>query len=169
MSDTAKPDPDALEHREDMDALVKGGRTNTLGFVIRLIGGIPFLFLGYRLYGADEMGRFASAVVVVELFALICALGEKRGLAQRLTQGAEEDGQRRVNLVFDGMLASLIFSAAFVALLVIWPFPYSPTERAAGGTFSLSLRSLLLRLPKFCSLHRHTDSISRRQSARGPL
>lgn len=126
MSDTAKPDPDALEHREDMDALVKGGRTNTLGFVIRLIGGIPFLFLGYRLYGADEMGRFASAVVVVELFALICALGEKRGLAQRLTQGAEEDGQRRVNLVFDGMLASLIFSAAFVALLVIWPFPVFP-------------------------------------------
>ncbi|MDE1467803.1 lipopolysaccharide biosynthesis protein [Aurantiacibacter sp. D1-12] len=109
-----------------MDALVKGGRTNTLGFVIRLIGGIPFLFLGYRLYGADEMGRFASAVVVVELFALICALGEKRGLAQRLTQGAEEDGQRRVNLVFDGMLASLIFSAAFVALLVIWPFPVFP-------------------------------------------
>lgn len=126
MSDPAKPDQAAAQHSEDMNALVKGGRTNTLGFLIRLIGGIPFLFLGYRLYGTDEMGRFASAVVVVELFALICALGEKRGLAQRLTQGAEEDAQRRVNLVFDGMLASLLVSAGFVALLVIWPFPIFP-------------------------------------------
>ncbi len=125
MKDSAKPDPAAAD-REDMNALVKGGRTNTLGFVLRLIGGIPFLFIGYQLYGTQEMGRFASAVVVVELFALICALGEKRGLAQRLTQGAEEDGQRRVNLVFDGMLASLIVSAFFVTMLIIWPWPLFP-------------------------------------------
>ena len=119
----AAPDEDG---RDDMTTLVKGGRTNTLGFVIRLIGGIPFLFLGYRLYGVEEMGRFASAVVVVELFALICALGEKRGLAQRLTQGSEVDGQRRVNLVFDGMLASLIISTLVVAVLAIWPKPVFP-------------------------------------------
>ncbi len=126
MSQPAAPGPESADQRDDMNALVKGGRTNTLGFVLRLIGGIPFLFLGYRLYGTEEMGRFASAVVVVELFALICALGEKRGLAQRLTQGAEEDGQRRVNLVFDGILASLLISAIFVAMLVIWPDPIFP-------------------------------------------
>ena len=121
-----KPDPAPDQGREDMNALVKGGRTNTLGFVIRLLGGIPFLFIGFRLYGVDEMGRFASAVVVVELFALICALGEKRGLAQRLTQGSEVDGQKRVNLVFDGMLASLAISALVVTLLAIFPYPIFP-------------------------------------------
>jgi len=114
------------EDRDDMNALVKGGRTNTLGFVLRLLGGIPFLFIGYRLYGVEEMGRFASAVVVIELFALICALGEKRGLAQRLTQGANEHGQQRANLVFDAMLASLALSAVVVTLLVIFPYPIFP-------------------------------------------
>lgn len=114
------------DHKEDMTTLVKGGRTNTLGFVIRLLGGIPFLFIGYRLYGVEEMGRFASAVVVVELFALICALGEKRGLAHRLTEGASEDGKLRTNLVYDGMLAVLLFSAVVVSLLVLFPFPIFP-------------------------------------------
>ena len=127
MSETPQPGPAASDpDREDMNALVKGGRTNTLGFLLRLLGGIPFIFIGFRLYGKEEMGRFASAVVVVELFALICALGEKRGLAQRLTQGAEEDGQRRVNLVFDGFLASMVLSAIVVAVLAIWPYPIFP-------------------------------------------
>ncbi|WP_331386697.1 lipopolysaccharide biosynthesis protein [Aurantiacibacter marinus] len=114
------------EEREDMNALVKGGRTNTLGFVLRLIGGIPFLFIGYRLYGVEEMGRFASAVVVIELFALICALGEKRGLAQRLTQAANEDGPKRTNLIYDAMFASLVMSAIIVTLLAIFPYPIFP-------------------------------------------
>ncbi len=126
MTTPAKPTPAAADNGDDMTTLVKGGRTNTLGFVIRLIGGIPFLFIGYRLYGVEEMGRFASAVVVVELFALICALGEKRGLAHRLTEGAHEDGKAQTNLVFDGMLASLLMSAAFVALLVVFPYPIFP-------------------------------------------
>ena len=106
---------------EDIQTLAKGGRTNTLGFVIRLIGGIPFLFIGYRLYGFEEMGRFASAFVVIELVALICALGEKRGLAQRLTDGSDEHGQQRINLVFDGMLASIGVSAIAVGVLLAFP------------------------------------------------
>ena len=109
-----------------MSTLVKGGRTNTLGFVLRLLGGIPFLFIGYRLYGVEEMGRFASAVVVIELFALICALGEKRGLAHRLTEGAHGVGKKQTNLVYDGLLASLILSAIFVAALLIFPYPIFP-------------------------------------------
>lgn len=104
-----------------MATLAKGGRTNTLGFVLRLLGGLPFLFIGFRFYGVDEMGRFAAAYVVVEILALICSLGEKRGLAQRLTEGAEEDGEKHVNLVFDGMLASLIISGLACTILLIFP------------------------------------------------
>lgn len=114
-----------------MATLAKGGRTNTLGFFLRLLGGLPFLFVGFRLYGVDEMGRFAAAFVVIEIFALVCAMGEKRGLAQRLTEGAEEHGpeatQRKVNLVFDGMLASLVFSLVICGLLVAFPVIIFPS------------------------------------------
>lgn len=110
-----------------MQTLAKGGRTNTLGFVLRLLGGIPFLFIGFRLYGVDEMGRFAAAFVVIEIFALICSLGEKRGLAQRLTEGAEDREGPPANLVFDGMLTSLLFSLAACALLIAFPVIIFPS------------------------------------------
>ena len=114
-----------------MATLAKGGRTNTLGFILRLLGGIPFLFIGFRLYGVDEMGRFAAAFVVIEIFALICALGEKRGLAQRLREGEEDhgesDGSSEVNLVFDGMLTSLLFSLTACALLFAFPVIIFPS------------------------------------------
>ncbi len=110
-----------------MATLAKGGRTNTLGFVLRLLGGIPFLFVGFRLYGVDEMGRFAAAFVVIEIFALICSLGEKRGLAQRLTEGAEDHEGSPTNLVFDGMLTSLLFSLPICALLIAFPVIIFPS------------------------------------------
>ncbi len=112
---------------DDMATLAKGGRTNTLGFAIRLIARLPFLFIGYRLYGVDEMGRFASAFVIIEIIALVCALGEKRGLAQRLTvagggQGARESAtSQETNLVFDGLLAALLVSVPVAAAL--WALP----------------------------------------------
>lgn len=110
-----------------MATLAKGGRTNTMGFVIRLLGNIPFLFIGYRLYGVEAMGRFAAAFVIIEIFALICALGEKRGLAQRLTEGVEDHEGTPTNLVFDGMLASLICSAIAVAILLAFPVIIFPS------------------------------------------
>jgi len=119
--------PDPTKGGEDMATLAKGGRTNTLGFILRLLGGLPFLFIGFRFYGVDEMGRFAAAFVVVEIVALICALGEKRGLAQRLTEGVEDEEDSPTNLVFDGMLTSLIFSLAACLLLVAFPVIIFPS------------------------------------------
>jgi len=112
---------------DDMQTLAKGGRTNTLGFFLRLLGGIPFLFVGFRLYGVDEMGRFAAAFVVIEIFALICALGEKRGLAQRLAEGVEDHEGSPTNLVFDGLLTSFLFSLAACALLLAFPVIIFPS------------------------------------------
>ena len=110
---------------EDLQTLAKGGRTNTMGFVVRLLGNAPFLFIGYRLYGVEEMGRFAFAFVIIEIIALICALGEKRGLAQRLTEGVDIEGPEseklKTNLVFDGMTASLILSSIIAIILLIFP------------------------------------------------
>ncbi len=131
MSDPIPPtvppeQPQPAKGGDDMATLAKGGRTNTMGFVIRLLGNIPFLFIGYRLYGVEDMGRFASAFVIIEIFALICALGEKRGLAQRLTLGADEHDGPPANLVFDGMLASLIVSVFACALLLVFPVVMFP-------------------------------------------
>ena len=136
MSDPTSPaQVDLAKDGDDMATLAKGGRTNTLGFFIRLLGNIPFLFIGYRLYGVEAMGRFAAAFVVIEIFALVCALGEKRGLAQRLTDGIEDDGIRPANLVFDGMLASFAFAILACALLLAFPAIIFPN--GTGSQFDM--------------------------------
>jgi O-antigen/teichoic acid export membrane protein len=111
---------------DDLARLAKGGRTNTLGFAIRLIARIPFLIIATRLYGAEALGRFASALVLIEIIALICSLGEKRGLAQRLSEGAGEDLGAQTNLFYDGILLALAYSAIAAVLLLLFPEPMFP-------------------------------------------
>lgn len=116
----------AADNTDDLAQLAKGGRTNTMGFVVRLIARIPFLIIATRLYGAESLGRFASALVLIEIVALICSLGEKRGLAQRLSVGAGEDRSAEVNLVYDGMLLALAYSAIAASALLVFPEPMFP-------------------------------------------
>jgi O-antigen/teichoic acid export membrane protein len=116
----------AADNTDDLAQLAKGGRTNTMGFVVRLIARIPFLIIATRLYGAESLGRFASALVLIEIVALTCSLGEKRGLAQRLSVGAGEDRSAEVNLVYDGMLLALAYSAIAAAALLVFPEPMFP-------------------------------------------
>lgn len=111
---------------EDIAALAKGGRTNTLGFAVRLIARIPFLVIATRLYGAEALGRFASALVLIEIIALVCSLGEKRGLAQRLSDGAGEDRGAETNLVYDGIALALAYSGIAAGLLLTFPEPMFP-------------------------------------------
>lgn len=109
----------------DLDALARGGRTNIAGFVLRLFARIPFLFIAGRLYGPDLVGRFAVAVVVVELAALLATLGMKRGLAQALA-GAERP---HVHVVWDAMALALVASLLASAVLATFPqlmYPNSP-------------------------------------------
>ena len=128
MTTPADPAPTAPDSAgDDMAALAKGGRTNAMGFFIRALGGIPFLFIGFRLYGVDEMGRFAAAYVIIEIFALICALGEKRGLAKRLADGSDHEHVPQSNLVFDGMLASVMCSLIACVILLIFPTVIFPS------------------------------------------
>jgi O-antigen/teichoic acid export membrane protein len=110
----------------DSAALAKGGRQNFAGFLLRLAARIPFLVIAGRLYGAESLGRFASALVIVELAAQLASLGEKRGLAQRLS---ERDDLHHANLVWEGMLLALALSAAAAALLWLVPAPLFPSGR----------------------------------------
>ena len=125
----------------DIAALAKGGRTNFFGFLLRLVARLPFLLIAGRLYGADALGRFASALVVVELLAMICSMGEKRGLAQRLTEG---EGIRPANLIFDGMLLAVLFSC--IAGIALWlvPAPMFPS-----GQYTELDRLLVIAIPAY--------------------
>ena len=114
----------AEQSDEDLNALAKGGRQNFFGFLLRLLARLPFLFIAGRLYGPEALGIFASALVVVELVALVCAMGEKRGLAQRLADG---EGTHPANLVFDGMLLALVFSALAATFFWFVPAPLFPS------------------------------------------
>lgn len=117
----------------DMAALAKGGRTNVFGFVLRLAARIPFLLIATRLYGSESLGRFASAFVMIEILALVCSLGEKRGLAQRLTESDEP----AVNLVFDGLFVALLLGSA--AALVLWIFPEPMFPNGTNSPYDLWL------------------------------
>jgi len=114
---------DSSATRDDIAAIAKGGRTNFLGFPLRLIARIPFLFIAGRLYGEEALGRFASALVVLEFLALLSSVGLKRGLARRLT----EEESHPANAVFDALLICLAVGAVFAAGLFVFPQPMFPS------------------------------------------
>lgn len=122
----------------DLQALAKGGRTNFAGFLLRLAARLPFLFIAGRFYGAEALGRFASALVVVELIAMVCTIGEKRGLAQRLSESDDDPSA----VVADGLLLALVVGSAAAALLWLVPAPMFPS-----GTYTQVDRLLVLAIP----------------------
>tara|TARA_B100000678_G_scaffold22750_1_gene17379 strand:+ start:538 stop:2061 length:1524 start_codon:yes stop_codon:yes gene_type:complete len=122
---------DARDANADMAALARGGRTNFFGFLIRLAARIPFLFIAGRMYGDDMLGRFAAAVVVIELASQVAVLGQKRGLAKQLS---EDDARPPSHIVADAMVLSIITSLAFTGLLIVFPGPMFPN--GANGDLS---------------------------------
>ena len=111
-----------------IDTLAKGGRTNIAGFALRLLARIPFLFIAGRLYGPDLVGRFALAVVVVELAALLATLGLKRGLAQALAEAERP----HVCIVWDALALAFVASMAASALLIAFPEIMYPNSDIGG-------------------------------------
>ena len=107
----------------DIAALAKGGRTNFIGFLLRLAARLPFLLIAGRLYGADALGRFAYALVIIELGGQLCTLGQKRGLALRLS----EDERHPASIVADGMVLTLGIAIAASLLLYLFPAPMFPS------------------------------------------
>ena len=112
----------------DIAALAKGGRTNVLGFVLRLAARLPFLFIAGRLYGPSIVGRFALAVLVVELAALLATLGLKRGLAQALSTTKRPHG----HVVWDAMAVAFVVSVLASAVLFAFPQIMYPNSEVIG-------------------------------------
>jgi len=127
--------PAAAPQDDDITALARGGRTNIFGFVLRLIARLPFLFIAGQMYGAEALGRFAYAVIVVEFAAQLATLGLKRGLAQQL----RTSDQPHVCVVWDALLAAFIASAAASVLLMLFPQAMFPNSERHGADFLLPL------------------------------
>lgn len=120
---------------EDIAALARGGRTNFLGFLLRLAARLPFLFIAGRLYGPDLLGRFAYSVIVIELAAQLATMGLKRGLAQQL---ATTD-QPHACVVLDGLLAAFLASAVASGILMAFPQAMFPSGDIHGADWLLPL------------------------------
>jgi len=110
----------------DIAALAKGGRINFFGFLLRLAARLPFLFIAGRLYGAESLGRFAYAILVVEFAAQLATLGLKRGLAAQLARTSRP----HAHVVYDGLLVSAIASALAATLLLVFPELMFPNSSA---------------------------------------
>ncbi|MBA3676152.1 MAG: lipopolysaccharide biosynthesis protein [Sphingosinicella sp.] len=117
----------ASDSGDDIAALARGGRTNFFGFLLRLAARLPFLLIAGRIYGAEALGRFAYAILIVEFSAQLATLGLKRGLAQQLTT----TDKPHVCVVWDAMLVAFLASAVATTLLALFPqamFPNSPVR-----------------------------------------
>ena len=124
MSDDRTPAPPTA----DLAALARGGRINFFGFLLRLLARLPFLFIAGRMYGAEALGRFAYAVLIVELAAQLATLGLKRGLAEQL---AHTD-KPHACVAWDALLVAAIGSIIGMALLFVFPQAMFPNSEIHG-------------------------------------
>lgn len=130
----------------DLAALARGGRINFFGFILRLLARLPFLFIAGRIYGAEELGRFAYAVLIVEFAAQLATLGLKRGLAQQL---AKTD-KPHVCVVADALLVAAVGSAIAMTILAIFPQAMFPNSEITGMEWALPITVFALAWSDIC-------------------
>lgn len=99
-----------------------------LGFIMRLAARIPFLFIAGRAYGPEIVGRYAIAVLVIEVAALLATLGLKRGLAQALSS----TDRPHAHVVWDAMVVAFAASAILSGALILFPQAMFPNSRVQG-------------------------------------
>lgn len=117
-----------VSNSEDLAQLAKGGRTNVMGFFVRLAGRLPFLIIAGRAYGPEIVGRFALAVLVIEAAALIATLGLKRGLAQAL----QDTDRPHSHVIADALIVALFASLCATVVLIVFPQIVYPNSAIMG-------------------------------------
>jgi O-antigen/teichoic acid export membrane protein len=119
----------AIPSAADSAALARGGRVNFVGFLLRLMARLPFLVIAGRLYGAEDLGRFAYATMVVELAAAVAVVGLRRGLAAELASHREPE----THVIADALLLSTLLAAVAAGVLIAAPALMFPG--GAGAAF----------------------------------
>ena len=129
--------------KADLAALARGGRINFMGFVMRLIARLPFLFIAGRFYGAEALGRFAYAVLIVEFAAQLATLGLKRGLARQLSTAPEEE---HTGICWDAILVAAMGSGLAMVALAFFPQAMFPNSAVHGLEWLLPITIICLAL-----------------------
>jgi O-antigen/teichoic acid export membrane protein len=130
----------------DLAALARGGRINFFGFVLRLMARLPFLFIAGRMYGAEELGRFAYAVLILEFASQLATLGLKRGLAQQLAKNDKPHSW----VVADALLVAAIGSAITMVILALFPQAMFPNSEITGMEWTLPITIFALAWSDIC-------------------
>jgi O-antigen/teichoic acid export membrane protein len=132
QSDSAPP--------ADLAALARGGRINFFGFCVRLAARLPFLFIAGRIYGAEALGRFAYAILIVEFAAQLATLGLKRGLAQQLAHTEKP----HVCVAWDALLVAAVGSVLAMSILMLFPQAMFPNSEITGLEWLLPITIIAL-------------------------
>ncbi len=127
-------------------ALARGGRTSFFGFLLRLLARLPFLFIAGRLYGAEALGRFAYATMVVELVAALATLGLKRGLAAEMATSDRPEN----HVVADGLALGIMLAVAGALLLIALPFIVFPDRLITGFDWAFPAIILAIVVSDIC-------------------
>jgi O-antigen/teichoic acid export membrane protein len=130
----------------DLAALARGGRINFFGFILRLLARLPFLFIAGRMYGAEQLGRFAYAVLILEFASQLATLGLKRGLAQQLAR----TDKPHVCVVADALLVAAIGSAVAMTVLALFPQAMFPNSEIHGMEWALPVTIFALAWSDIC-------------------
>ena len=99
--------------------LARGGRTSFTGFLLRLGARFPFLFIASHLYGAESLGRFAYAILSVELMAQLATLGLKRGLAAEMADPSQPQNHDLADALLVGWAGAALGAILLIALPVL--------------------------------------------------
>jgi len=130
----------------DLAALARGGRINFFGFVLRLMARLPFLFIAGRMYGAEQLGRFAYAVLILEFASQLATLGLKRGLAQQLAKTDKPHAW----VVADALLVAAVGSAIAMTVLALFPQVMFPNSEIHGMEWALPITIFALAWSDIC-------------------
>lgn len=133
---------EAADHPAGAQVLAQGGRTNFAGFLLRLSARFPFLVIAARLYGADDLGRFAYATMVVEFAAALATVGLKRGLSGEMARNDRPEP----HVLADGWALGLVLALVATAVLVARPALMFPDGGSAGADrwFALIVPAIVL-------------------------
>ncbi|MEO0499423.1 MAG: oligosaccharide flippase family protein [Pseudomonadota bacterium] len=124
----------------DTKALAKGGRTNFFGFLLRLLARIPFLIIAGQLYGAEALGRFAYAIMIVEMMAALATLGLRRGLAAELAK----ENRPPAHVIGDALVLGTFLALVGAAIMVAIPEVTFPKSKISGLDRLFPLSALFL-------------------------
>src|SRR5690349_14670318 len=92
------------------------------------------------MYGAEALGRFAYAILIVEFAAQLATLGLKRGLAEQL---AKTD-KPHTCVVWDALLVAASGAIVFMAVLMLFPQAMFPNSAITGLEWLLPITVIAL-------------------------